>query len=110
VPEHQATEDRGVDDYSSPALTTFLGVLVGGLLGRYVALKWLPISILIGVIVGYFVRQRSEVNIQYRRCPNHVVGNPYPRLRLSGEYLVVKVGDKNVRKDFRGQERDAASF
>jgi len=111
VPEGELSEERRVDDFSTPVLTVFLGLLVGALVGRYVALKWLPISIAIGFVVGYLLRNSTDVAIRFRRCQAHVIEKRFPRMRLNGDYLIIRVGSKEVRKDFQGQEHhETAEF
>ena len=97
------TEDQArlVDDYSSPALTAFLGLTTGSLAGRYYSLWSLPVAIVLGMFFGYLFKQESQVRITFFRCPNHLGDRQYPRLRVFGKHLIVRVGDEAVRKDFR---------
>src|SRR4051812_27738886 len=93
-----------VDDYSSPALLAFLGVTSGGLAGRFWNLWAFPAVIYLGMVAGALFRTRNEVRIQYYRCPVHLRDKRYPRFRVFGEKLIIRVGDKSLRKDFHEPE------
>ena len=94
-----------VDDYSSPALLAFLGVTSGGLAGRFWQLWAFPAAIYIGMVGGALFRTRNEVRLQFYRCSEHLRDKRYPRLRVFGDKLIIRVGDKSLRKDFHEPER-----
>ena len=102
---HTENAVHQVDDYSSPALLAFLGVTSGGLAGRFWNLWAFPGAIYLGMVAGTLFKTRNEVRIQFCRCPQHADDKRYPRLRVFGEKLIIRVGDKSLRKDFHEPER-----
>lgn len=96
---------RNVDDYSSPALLVFLGMTTGGLAGRFWHLWAFPISVYLGFVSGVLFKTRNSVRAEFYRCPEHANDKRYPRYRVFGDNLIIRVGDKSLRKDFHEPDK-----
>ena len=100
--------DRTEQVRSVPNLTwqlwaPFAGLGVGIVLGLFFWNKWLlPISIVVGFILGYLCRRETEVRVRFSRCGRHARDPRYPKLRFTPDLLVVLVGRRSVKLAFSG--------
>jgi len=110
--DHEMLETRTVDDHSTPALTAFLGLLVGALASHLMS-RWkiphsilaFPLGLFLGSTLGYLMKNRSQLVIKFFRCRAHVADRKLPRARVLGDHLIIRVGNREVRKDFREPEQ-----
>ncbi|MEZ6047495.1 MAG: hypothetical protein R3C11_18335 [Planctomycetaceae bacterium] len=96
-----------VEDFLWP----FLGFVMGGmfsfvamgLLSLYVSVSlWMLFLVLIaslisGLFLGYYLRTRTDVTVDYACCPEHTHNQHFPIIRQFSGDIYLLTGDKKVR-------------
>jgi len=97
-----------------PAAAVLFGISIGWFLfGRWFAILSLPL----GFVGGYLMRNKVPVLLRLVRCTDHATRLNIPQVLAWGNTLVLRFGDKTVRKiflygepmDFAVPQPDAAS-
>lgn len=95
-------ETLAVDDAVRAFWTPLIVILLGGTVGWFLLGRWIAtLSIPLGFVVGYLLRTRMPVRMRLVRCDTHATRTNIPQVLAWGNTLVVRFGNKLVRKVFR---------
>lgn len=99
-----------LEDVGGPSWCLVTGVL-GGLLFSLINWSLWPILICTagGAVIGFESRRWVDVFMQIRWCPEHAARAATPAMRVFGDQLIVRFGNKTVRQDFRQTGFDKSS-
>lgn len=92
-------ESRQVPDLTVP-LWTGVSALAVGLVGLIWHWWAGPLIWLAGTLAGRALRREMPVRVRFRRCDEHQADREYPALRRFADTLVIRVGNRDVRREF----------
>ncbi len=94
-----------VENLTGPFWSVILGVFMGLMLWLF-GWGWFSlISLVVGFLVGYRRHSTVDVAVRYWKCDKHQNNRRYPRLRTFADFLIIGVGSKAVRQEFRLQRK-----
>ena len=103
-------EARTVPNLFWPLWAPACGLGVGLIQSIFWSIWLLPIPVAAGFVLGYVHRNETDVRVRFRRCREHAECKRYPRLRLSGNELVIRVGRRPVKIAFLARENSDSAI
>jgi hypothetical protein len=99
-------EVRRVPNLSWPLWGPVAGLGAGVVLALFFWSKWvLLLGIVAGFVLGYSLRRETQIRLRYRLCKQHAANRRFPHVRLTGNLLVISVGQHSIKIDFLARER-----
>jgi len=91
-----------IEDVAGPFWCLCIGI-VGGPLFALINGAWWPLLAGVGggALIGYQCRRFVDVRIQLRWCTEHAERAATPAMRVFSDQLIVRIGNKTVRQEFR---------
>ena len=94
-------ESYRVEELGWPLRVPLIGLVLGLLLALVFASGWIfLLSIAAGFAAGYSLRGETDVRLHLRRCSDHAFDTEYPSLRAFADLLIIRVGQKTIRRQF----------
>lgn len=98
------SESFQVENLTAPFWSVIAGTLAGLVLWMFFDWRWFfPIGIILGFAIGYGRHSILKVKIKQWKCEKHRDSNRFPRLRTFADFLIISVGSKELRQEFRLQ-------
>ena len=94
-----------IESLTGPFWSVVLGTFFGFALSLVYWSWLLPIGIVVGFAVGYGRHTLLEAEIRFWQCAKHKESPRYPQLRAFADFLIIGVGSKTVRQEFRHQRQ-----
>jgi len=103
-------EELSVDNAARAFWIPIATAMAGAALGLFLWNRWLlAAAIPLGVVLGYLMREKVSVRLRLARCDQHVTRTNVPQVLAWGNTLVLRFGNKLVRKAFLyGETMDSA--
>ncbi len=98
APQH---ESRTVDDVEATVWILLGGIPLAIYAWWYYGPWWMAAVVLVVAGSGFGSRRSQPVELEFCRCDKHHGSVLYPELFLIGEGLLVRVGQRRVKKEFR---------
>lgn len=98
APQH---ESRTLDDLEITVWILLGGIPLAIYAWWYYGPWWMATAVLVAAGGGYWCRRSQPVELEFCRCDKHHNSVRYPELFLIGEGLLVRVGQRRVKKEFR---------
>ena len=96
-------ENYQVENLTAPFWSVVAGTLAGFVLWMLVWNWFFPIGIVLGFAIGYGRHATVNVKIKQWKCEKHRESTRFPRLRTFADFLIISVGSKELRQEFRHQ-------
>ena len=97
------SESYQVENLTAPFWSVVAGTLAGLVLWTFVGKWFFLMGILLGFAVGYGRHSVVKVKIKQWKCDKHRDSTRFPRLRTFADFLIISVGSKELRQQFRLQ-------
>ncbi|MCA9042186.1 MAG: hypothetical protein KDA65_17670 [Planctomycetaceae bacterium] len=94
-----------IEDYSRPLIGVIFCFLICSVLGLCLGGIWVSLSapivgLLGGLFLGYYLRRRTEVRVEYASCNKHAGNESFPLIRQYMGNLYLLTGHKKVKDLF----------
>jgi len=99
------SESYQVENLTAPFWSVVAGTLAGFVLWMFVWKWFFLIGIVLGFAIGYGRHSMVKVKIKQWKCDKHRESTRFPRLRTFADFLIISVGSKELRQEFRHQRR-----
>jgi len=87
----------------APIAALLISITIAALLNN----PWMiPLVTIIGFPVGYHLTGKVDVRIEYYRCSEHREAKEFPAMRIFGDQLIIRTGNKSIRGKFLDEGRD----
>jgi len=92
-----------VENLTTPFWSVILGLFLGFILWFSTDYSWymLLIGLAVGLMVGFGRHSVVEVKIRQWKCSKHKDSTRFPTLRTFADFLIIGVGSKELRQQFR---------
>ncbi|MAT14084.1 MAG: hypothetical protein CMJ46_02300 [Planctomyces sp.] len=94
-----------IENYGRPLFGICIGLFISTLSSiffwNFLIFLFSPVAgIFIGMFIGYYLRKRTEVRVEYACCRAHAHNESFPLIRQQGDDLYVLAGHRKVRDAF----------
>ena len=97
-------EQHYVEDLTEPFFSPIFGLMIGFAVFLYWRWWAMPAGLLLGFFFGYRRHKTIDVRMELFRCKKHAKSSKYPHFRTFRDELIIGVGNKEVKQQFRHEK------